>query len=43
MKGIKIMERNFEAPELEVVVFENEDVITASGSSGGAFDDGYMD
>ena len=31
MKGEIIMEKNFEMPTMNVVVFENEDVITASG------------
>ena len=30
-KGEIIMEKNFEMPTLNVVVFENEDVITSSG------------
>ena len=31
MKGEIIMEKNFEMPTMNVVVFENEDVITSSG------------
>ena len=30
MKGANVMEKNFEMPTLNVVVFENEDVITSS-------------
>lgn len=27
------MKENFEAPEIEIVIFENEDVVTASGET----------
>ncbi len=42
------MKRTYSAPDYEVVIFETDDVITTSstvpgGSSGGAFDDGWMD